>query len=119
MKYQKEYKHVKSVIRKLGGESREMMEHFSNLHRTSVASGEIPNKYKELIALGISISIQCNECIVYHLNDAVKAGATDEEILETINVSVMMGGGPALIYATHAYEALQEIRKLENNGVNA
>jgi len=110
MKYQEQYKHVKSVIRKLGSESQEMMKHFSKLHKSSVKSGAIPNKYKELIALGISISIQCNECIVYHLNDALKAGATDEEVLETINVAVMMGGGPALIYATHAYEALHEIR---------
>ncbi len=113
MKYQAEYEHVKSVIRKLGGESQEMMEHFSNLHKSSIKSGEIPNKYKELIALGISISIRCNECIVYHLNDAIKAGATDNEIIETINVAVMMGGGPALIYATHAYEALHEIRDME------
>ena len=113
MKYQEQYKHVKSVIRKLGGESQEMLEHFSSLHKVSVKSGDIPNKYKELIALGISISIRCNECIVYHLNDALKAGATDNEIIETINVSVMMGGGPALIYATHAYEALHEIRNLE------
>lgn len=115
MKYQEQYKHVKSVIRKLGGESQEMMEHFSNLHKSAVKSGAIPSKYKELIALGISISIQCNECIVYHLNDALKAGATDEEVIETINVSVMMGGGPALIYATHAYEALLEIRNSEES----
>ena len=115
MSYQKQYEHVKSVIRKLGGESQEMMEHFSNLHKTSIKAGEIPNKYKELIAVGISIVIQCNECIVYHLNDAINAGATDEEIIETINVSVMMGGGPALIYATHAYEALHEIRNSEKN----
>ncbi|MDF1697971.1 MAG: carboxymuconolactone decarboxylase family protein [Saprospiraceae bacterium] len=110
MKYQEQYTHVKSVIRKLGGECQDMMEHFSNLHKSSVQEGAIPNKYKELIALGISISIQCNECIVYHLNDAINAGATDEEIMETISVSVMMGGGPALIYATHAYEALQELK---------
>jgi AhpD family alkylhydroperoxidase len=80
------------------------------LHKSSIATEALPNKTKELIALGISISIRCKECITYHLNDAIIAGATDEEIIETINVSVMMGGGPALMYATHAYEALQEMR---------
>ena len=110
MSYTEQYKHIKSVLRKLGGESPDMMQHFGALHKSSVKAGALPNKTKELIALGISISIRCKECINYHLNDAMKADATDEEILETIHVSVMMGGGPALMYATHAYEALHEMR---------
>lgn len=110
MKYNDQYDHIKSVLRQLGGESPEMMKHFGNLHKSSISGGELPNKTKELIALGISISIRCNECITYHINDAIRAGATNNEILETISVSVMMGGGPALMYATHAYEALNEIR---------
>jgi len=105
-----QHNHIKTVLRKLGGDSPKMMQHFGALHKSSTKSGALPNKSKELIALGISISIRCNECITYHLNDAIQAGATDEEIIETINVSVMMGGGPALMYATHAYEAIEEMR---------
>jgi len=56
------------------------------------------DKHKELVG------------VLRHL-DAIKAGATDEEILETIGVSVLMGGGPALMYATHAYEAMKEFRE--------
>ena len=112
MSYTKQYNHIKTVLRKLGGDSPEMMQHFGALHKASTKAGALPNKTKELIALGISISIRCSECITYHLNDAVRAGATDDEIIETINVSVMMGGGPALMYATHAYEALHEIRSI-------
>lgn len=111
MKYLEQHKQLKSTLRKLGGESPEMMQHFGALHKSATQSGVLSNKTKELIALGISISIRCKECISYHLNDSVKAGATDDEILETINVSVMMGGGPALMYATHAYDALHEIRE--------
>lgn len=110
MKYIEQYDHIKSVLRKLGEDSPDMMQHFGALHKSSTKEGALSNKTKELIALGISIVIRCNECINYHLNDALKAGASDEEILETINVSVVMGGGPALMYATHAYEALKELR---------
>lgn len=112
MTYNEQYTKMKAVLRKLGHDSPEMMLHFGNLHTTATKDGVLPNKTKELIAVGISISIRCNECITYHINDAITAGASDEEILETINVSVMMGGGPALMYATHAYEALKEIRSL-------
>jgi len=110
MNYTDKYEHIKSVLRKLGRDSPDMMQHFGALHKSSIKAGSLPNKTKELIALGISISIRCNECIIYHLNDAMRAGATEGEILETINVAVMMGGGPALMYATHAYEAMKEIR---------
>lgn len=110
MKYTNQHKHIKNVLHQLAGESPELLKHFSALHKSAVKSKALPNLTKELIALGISISIRCNECITYHLNDAINAGATDEEIIETINVSVMMGGGPALMYATHAYEALKEMR---------
>jgi len=110
MSYIEKYNDINTVLRKLGGDSPQMMTHFGALHKSSVEAGALANKTKELIALGISISIRCNECIVYHLHDAISAGATDDEIIETINVSVMMGGGPALMYATHANEALQEIR---------
>jgi len=37
-------------------------------------------------------------CIAYHVHDALKAGASRPDILETIGVAIMMGGGPALMY---------------------
>ena len=42
------------------------------------------------------------------MHDAVKAGATRQEILETIGISIMMGGGPAVVYAGQALEALDQ-----------
>lgn len=110
MSYVSDHKHIKRVLRKLGGDSQEMLSNFSQLHLSAIKDGALSNKSKELIALGIAIAIRCNECISYHMADALNAGASDEEIIETINVAVMMGGGPALMYATHAYEAMKEMR---------
>lgn len=110
MSYVSKHKELVGVLRHLGGDSPEMLDAFGKLHKSTSKGGTVPAKYKELIALGISISIRCNECISYHMNDVIKAGATDEEIVETIGVSVLMGGGPALMYATHAYEAMKEFR---------
>ena len=111
MNYVRKHKELEAVLRNLGGKSPEMMEHFGKLHKSTCKSGDVPNKYKELIALGIAISIRCNDCISYHMNDVIRAGATNQEIIETINVAVLMGGGPALMYATHAYEAMNEFRQ--------
>jgi alkylhydroperoxidase/carboxymuconolactone decarboxylase family protein YurZ len=42
------------------------------------------------------------------VHDALKAGATRAEVIETLGVAIMMGGGPATMYACDAYEALQQ-----------
>jgi AhpD family alkylhydroperoxidase len=81
---------------------------FGRLHRDSMGQGSITGKMKELIALAISIAIRCEDCIAYHVHDALHAGATHQEVLETIGVAVMMGGGPASMYGCRAYEALQQ-----------
>ena len=43
------------------------------------------------------------------MHNAIEAGATRQELLETIGVGIMMGGGPGSIYAAHAYEAMNQL----------
>jgi alkylhydroperoxidase/carboxymuconolactone decarboxylase family protein YurZ len=52
--------------------------------------------------------VHCEGCIAYHVHDAVKAGATRQELLETIAVGLMMSGGPGSIYAAHALDAVEQ-----------
>ena len=47
------------------------------------------------MALAIAICTHCEGCIAYHVHDALDAGATHDQVTETIGVAVMMGGGPA------------------------
>lgn len=61
-----------------------------------------------LIALAIGISVHCDGCIAYHVHDALAAGATRAEVMETIGVAVMMGGGPSVVYGCEAMEAVEQ-----------
>jgi AhpD family alkylhydroperoxidase len=87
------------------------MKDFSRLHSSTVADGALSAKMKELIALGIAITVRCDGCIAYHIHDAIEAGAGREEILETIGVAVLMGGGPSMIYGAEALEALNQFEQ--------
>ena len=60
------------------------------------------------MALAISIVLRCDDCIAYHIHDAIEAGASREELSDAIGVAILMGGGPSMIYATHAIEAVDE-----------
>ena len=47
-----------------------------------LAETAIPNKYKELIGLGVSGATRCRYCAYFHTEAARLFGATDEEIAE-------------------------------------
>ena len=81
---------------------------FSDLHAHAVAPGKLGRRTKELIALAIAVAQRCDDCIAYHVHDALEAGATREQILEAVGVAVMMGGGPSFVYACRVHEALEQ-----------
>ena len=56
----------------------------------------IPRKYKELIALGVALTTQCPGCLRGHVNAAIAAGATQEEIAEATHVAAALRGGGAM-----------------------
>jgi AhpD family alkylhydroperoxidase len=83
-----------------------VMQGFGSLHQAAIADGALTPKTKELIALGIAITVRCDGCIAFHVHDALKAGASKAEIAETISVAILMGGGPSVVYGVEAMQAL-------------
>ncbi len=106
--YREYYQHLEERLGQLGRELPGPMTGFARLHKKAVEDGALSAKTKELMALAISIAVRCEGCIAYHVHDAIKVGATRSEIVETIGVAVLMGGGPASIYAAHALDAIDQ-----------
>ncbi len=106
--YPSYYQRLQALIAELGEELPQAMESYTHLHKAATADGVVSRKTKELIALAIAMTTNCDGCIAYHVKDALEAGASREEILETIGVVVMMGGGPAVVYACEALKALDQ-----------
>ena len=63
-----------------------------------------------LVSIGIAVSKQCHWCVAYHVHQALEAGATEEEIIETCLVATLMGGGPALMYAQLVFKAIEDFK---------
>lgn len=100
--------HLGMLLHRLTKELPGPLAGFSQLHKDAMSDGALSNQLKELIALGIAICMNCDGCIAWHVHDALRAGATRQEVLETIGVALMMGGGPAAIYGCDALEALEQ-----------
>jgi AhpD family alkylhydroperoxidase len=102
------HQHLEQRLIQLGQELPGPMSGFARLHKKAVEDGALSGKVKELMALAISITVGCEGCIAYHVHDAVAAGATRAELLETIGVGLLMGGGPGSIYEAHAMDAIAQ-----------
>jgi AhpD family alkylhydroperoxidase len=70
-----------------------------------MAAGAIPVKYKELLALAVAFTTQCPYCIELHSGRAREAGASNEEISETVVVAAALRAGAAITHGSHALKA--------------
>ena len=92
----------------LGTKIPKTMAGFGELNKAAMAEGALTTSVKELVALGIGIAIRCEVCIVVHVKGALGAGASADQIMETIGVAVAMGGGPAVVYGCQAMAVLKQ-----------
>lgn len=109
------HEHGKAVLEPLREPSRALRQHipdvlkgFAELHRAALADGVLSASTKELIALAIAVSSQCDGCIASHARGAARAGASAQEVAEAIGVAILMTGGPGTVYGPRAFDAFQE-----------
>ena len=70
-------------------------------------NGALDRKTRELIAIAVGVTRQCDGCITTHVDAAVTHGATREEIVEALGVAISVNAGAALVYSTRALDAYQ------------
>ncbi|MBA2133950.1 carboxymuconolactone decarboxylase family protein [Capillibacterium thermochitinicola] len=83
---------------------------FVDMEQKTYSDGALEKKYKELIAIGISIIMNCESCLEWHIKQALDSGATEEQIIEAIEVGIEMGGGPATVSSRFALKVLDYYR---------
>ena len=79
------------------------------MESAAYADGALAKRHKELIAVGISVVIDCESCMQWHIEQAAAAGASAEEVLEALEVGMEMGGGPATVSVRFALEVMEKV----------
>ncbi|OPZ76519.1 MAG: Carboxymuconolactone decarboxylase family protein [Alphaproteobacteria bacterium ADurb.Bin438] len=107
-----DYKEVESFFNKSCMELAKVSEEyrsFGALAKNTLKDGTaIPPKTKEMIAIALGIAARCNPCIVHHVKLGIQHGLTREEMVEVINISILMGGGPSSMYGAAALACYDE-----------
>ena len=93
----------------------DVMRGYAELSRAAMAPGELSSATKELLALVIAVTRECDGCIVSHSRSAVRAGVTRQAVAEAMGVAIMMNGGPGTVWGPRALrcydEAMSDIMK--------
>lgn len=71
-------------------------------HAVFHGPGEIPRKYRELIALAVALTTQCETCLKSHARAAVEHGATDQELAETTYITGALRAGGGIVHGIRA-----------------
>ena len=82
---------------------------FLSMEEAAFSDGALTRKTKELIAIGISVGTDCESCMQWHIEQAARAGASEREVLEAVEVAMEMGGGRATVSARCALEVMEAV----------
>jgi AhpD family alkylhydroperoxidase len=99
---------MNGAVKNLRTASPDVMKAFGDMSRAAHAGPALDHATQELIALAIGVATRCEPCIAYHAEGAIKAGATREQVAETLAMAVYMGAGPSVMYAAKALEAVDQ-----------
>lgn len=83
---------------------------FFNLDTNAYKDGALTGRTKELLGLVASAVLRCDDCIDYHLIECIKAGFSDDELYEALNVALVVGGSIVIPHLRHAFETIDLLR---------
>jgi len=95
-------------IGELGKLTPETIRGYRGLSQAGEKSNVLGAKTRELIALAVAVTRQCDGCIAVHTDAAVKQGATPEEIAEALGVAITVNAGAALVYSSRVMDAISD-----------
>lgn len=78
--------------------------------------GALDTKTKEILGLVASTVLRCNDCITYHIIRCVQEGISEEELLETLDVALIVGGSITIPHIRRAIETFDKCREKQRRG---
>jgi AhpD family alkylhydroperoxidase len=94
--------------RRLRGAIPDVIGAYATMHRAVMADGALSARFKELIALSIAATRECDGCIAAHARGAARRGATEAEVAEAMGVTILMNGGPGTVWGPRVLDAFRE-----------
>ncbi|MEY2997438.1 MAG: hypothetical protein RIQ82_818 [Bacteroidota bacterium] len=85
-------------------EDQKIIKRVFNLDTNAYMEGHLPVKTKELLGLGNSLVLRCDDCVKYHLQTCFELGISKEEVMEAMSISLLIGGTIVIPHLRRAVE---------------
>lgn len=99
-------KELMGRIGEIGRLSPDTLKGYQMLSTAGQKTAHLDAKTRELIAVAVAVTTRCDGCITVHTAQALKAGATREEIAEALGVAVALNAGAAMVYSARVMDAV-------------
>jgi AhpD family alkylhydroperoxidase len=100
---EEDYGRVPLIFKRMGERPEVLISHL--LYKGTVAqTSPLDPKYVELISMAVGAALKCPHCTGYHMQAAVRMGATREEILEVILIAGMISNSSVLANAYRIFD---------------
>lgn len=93
-------------IGEIGKLSPDTLAGYQTLTKAGQKTGHLDARTRELIGLAVAVTTRCDGCITVHVGEALKHGASREEIAEALGVAVALNAGAALVYSARVMDAV-------------
>ena len=99
------HKQILAVTGEIGRISPEIIRGYRGLSDAGIKTSVLGAKTRELIAIAVAVTRECDGCITVHTDAAIKQGATREEIVEALGVAIAVNAGAALVFSARVMDA--------------
>jgi len=99
---------LKVAGRRLRAAIPEVYAGYAALQGAAMGDGALPAGVKELIALAIAVTKECDGCVAAHARSAVGRGVTAAQVAEAMGVVILMNGGPGTVWGPRGLAAFEE-----------
>ena len=106
--FKEERERLNDIIMDYAGKD---IKRFFSLDNSVYREGAIPPKYKEMLGLVASTVLKCDDCIEYHLIRCKEKGVTDEEMVETLGIALIVGGSITIPHLRNAFKLWDEMNE--------
>ncbi len=89
------------------------MKRFWALDSRAYEKRALDEKILELLGLSTSMVLRCDDCVTYHIIRCIQLGVTNEELYETLNVSLIVGGSITVPHIRRAFETIDTCREAQ------
>ena len=99
----------KRMNERLLQEDQKILKRVFNLDTNAYLEGHLTVKTKELLGLGNSLVLRCDDCVKYHLQTCYELGISKEEVIEAMSISLVIGGTIVIPHLRRAVEFWDEL----------